>query len=389
MVTRRIAGRVVITACIAFLLLAAQPVRLGASAQAPTIGTVSSPQMATAKAVLAYWTPARMAAAIPRDLPTLPASLKGARGPVTRLTSQPVLVPGNEPGFAPGPPRGQTGTPEPQSHDAFNYPYPYNRYQVFPITVTPFAVYQNYPFKTHGKVFFTIGATNYVCSGTSVTSGDGGNQSLVWTAGHCVHAGSGGAWATNVVFVPAYRDGAAPVGSWTAYTLYARTEWTANGNLKEDFGVIVVNRRVSDGARLGSIVGTQGLATSLSDHQMYHSFGYPAAPQGVWPFTPFNGNRMWSCQAPASRRVTEYNVSGAGPAPVAIGCDMTGGSSGGAWLMGFNLDISMGWHVNGGYINGLNSWRWSGEPRAMHSPYHGSEALALWNAARAVAVPLP
>lgn len=393
MVTTRYAGRLVVTALIALLLIAAPPGLPVLNAQGPSGGMIVSPQMATAKAVLAYWTPARMAAAIPRDLPTLSVSLKGARGPVIPPTGQPVFAPGNEPGFAPGPAvrapaKVQGGTPE-TLVDAFSYPYPFNRYQVFPITVTPFAIYQNYPFRTHGKLFFTLGTSDYVCSATSVTSGEGGNQSVVWTAGHCVHAGSGGAFATNVVFVPAYRDGAAPFGSWTAYTLYTLVEWATNGNLKQDLGAVVVRRRVSDGARLGNVVGTLGLATSLTDYQMYHSFGYPAATQSVWPYTAFNGNRMWSCQAPAARRVTEYHPSGAGPAPVAMGCDMTGGCSGGAWIMGFNVNYSFGWHVNGGYINGLNSWRWTGEPRAMHSPYHGTEALALWSTARVHSVPWP
>jgi hypothetical protein len=40
----------------------------------------------------------------------------------------------------------------------------------------------------HGKVFFSDGAYNYVCSGTALTSG---NESVVWTAGHCVNEGPG------------------------------------------------------------------------------------------------------------------------------------------------------------------------------------------------------
>ena len=73
--------------------------------------------------------------------------------------------------------------------------YPFTRYE--PATYNP----------AHGKVFFSDGAANYVCSGTALTSG---NQSVVWTAGHCVNEGPGGFY-TNWAFVPAYKDGARAV----------------------------------------------------------------------------------------------------------------------------------------------------------------------------------
>ncbi len=65
-----------------------------------------------------------------------------------------------------------------------------------------------YP-SAHGKVFFTDNGVNYVCSGSAIT---GTNESVVWTAGHCVYEGPGG-FFTNFMFVPAYRDGAAPYGA--------------------------------------------------------------------------------------------------------------------------------------------------------------------------------
>ena len=65
-------------------------------------------------------------------------------------------------------------------------PIPFTRYE--PATYNP----------AHGKVFFSDGAANYVCSGTALSSG---NQSVVWTAGHCVNEGPGGFY-TNWAFVP-------------------------------------------------------------------------------------------------------------------------------------------------------------------------------------------
>ena len=94
--------------------------------------------------------------------------------------------------------------------------YPFTRYE--PATYNP----------AHGKVFFTDSGVNYVCSGTALTSG---NESVVWTAGHCVNEGPG-AYYTNWAFVPAYKDGARPYGTWAARTLLTTSSWRTGG----DFG---------------------------------------------------------------------------------------------------------------------------------------------------------
>ena len=75
--------------------------------------------------------------------------------------------------------------------------------------------------RDNGKVFFTMGGVNYVCSGTSVVASSG--LSLVWTAGHCVNEGPG-PYATNFLFVPAYIDGTAPYGKWAGTTLQTTSQ---------------------------------------------------------------------------------------------------------------------------------------------------------------------
>ncbi|CAM5741462.1 hypothetical protein SHIRM173S_08058 [Streptomyces hirsutus] len=58
-----------------------------------------------------------------------------------------------------------------------------------------------------GKVFFDSPEGTSVCSGTVVKDvNHPGRSNLVWTAGHCVHAGGDGGWYRNIVFVPAYND---------------------------------------------------------------------------------------------------------------------------------------------------------------------------------------
>src|SRR5205823_4621286 len=58
------------------------------------------------------------------------------------------------------------------------------------------------PTSTFGKIFFTKGGQEYVCSGTVVAAA---NKSVVWTAGHCVE--EHGKVHTNWIFVPGYRNG--------------------------------------------------------------------------------------------------------------------------------------------------------------------------------------
>ena len=79
--------------------------------------------------------------------------------------------------------------------------------------------------------------SNYVCSGTAVLAG---NKSTVWTAGHCVHDGASG-FHTNWSFVPAYADGSAPYGEWTARNLLTTSGWANGGDFSYDNGAAVVN----------------------------------------------------------------------------------------------------------------------------------------------------
>ena len=70
-----------------------------------------------------------------------------------------------------------------------------------------------------------------MCSGTALLSG---NKSVVWTAGHCVNEGPGD-FATNWEFVPAYKDGSAPLGVYVAEDLITSSAWANQGDFSYDF----------------------------------------------------------------------------------------------------------------------------------------------------------
>ena len=95
-------------------------------------------------------------------------------------------------------------------------------------TAQDWAAWYRPPGSTSGKVFFTgDDGVNRVCSGSTVNSG---GKNVVFTAGHCVHGGGAGRrYFTNWAFVPGYRDGARPYGTWSARQLWSLNGWTNSG----------------------------------------------------------------------------------------------------------------------------------------------------------------
>ncbi|MDQ1671063.1 MAG: hypothetical protein QOE40_3124 [Actinomycetota bacterium] len=203
---------------------------------------------------------------------------------------------------------------------------------------------------TTGKVFFTLGGVDYVCSGSSTSSA---NRDVVSTAGHCVNEGPG-AFATNWAFVPAYNNGSRPYGTWTARTLVTTSAWANQGDINYDGGFAVMN--VLGGSHLTDVVGGQGIGFNLARGLTYTAYGYPAAP-------PFNGETLKSCSG------TAQDDTFGGTQSQSIPCNMTGGSSGGPWF-------------TGGVQNSVNSFGYTGVPNRMFGPYYGSAIQGAYNSAQ-------
>jgi len=213
----------------------------------------------------------------------------------------------------------------------YGYPAPYTRYESFPS-------YTTYPYSTVGKVFFTIpGQGTYVCSASSI----GGDAVII--AAHCVQDGTTGQFYTNWSFVPAYKNGATPYGQWSANYLWVNGAYKNgnDGDLRYDTGGAVLNRR--NGQKLSSAVGFLGFAWNQSTNSTsahWALIGYPQA-------APFNGKLQYVCQASYA-----YSYGGSSPSPIGVGCDQTGGTSGGPWIRNF---AGVAGATN--YCNGVNSFR--------------------------------
>jgi hypothetical protein len=221
--------------------------------------------------------------------------------------------------------------------------------------------YTSAPAKFNGKVFFSHGATNFVCSGTLINNPQ---RNLVWTAGHCVADGEGDhRFHTNWIFVPAYSSngsGNAPFGRWAASSLNTRTPWIQNGNFRQDLGAVILRKQ--GGQTLGQRIGGQGIAFNKPAAANYADFGYPQA-------APFNGNSQFRCNSALVGRDNPFN--GAGPLTMKINCNMTGGSSGGGWIVGLNAGL--------GFVQSVNSYGYTNDHIHEFGPYQGAEALSLYN----------
>jgi hypothetical protein len=317
----------------------------------PAVVVHSAVKAPSEKAVLAYWTPARLRAAKPASV--IVAGAKPKAVPVTaKQPGRPGQVPGGRPnGHAAVAPPTKTITPE-----AFPYPYPYDSF-------TPaWALWRTYPYEVNGKLFFTNGGSGFVCSATAVASASGTkNENEIWTAGHCLvnTESNNQVYDSSAVFIPAYNGNLSnfdPFGEfvWNGGSA-TNTAWLRNRDLTEDEAAMTVGTSSTTGRTLGQAVGWEGFAWNQRPSEQFVAFGYPAA-------SPYNGNNL--IEDIAATGAQDGGISGANATkPIAIGNPMTGGSSGGAW------NIRWGTSSGPGLINGHNDYKYNSQPLAMYSPY--------------------
>ncbi|MFE3327270.1 trypsin-like serine peptidase [Streptomyces sp. NPDC059176] len=197
-----------------------------------------------------------------------------------------------------------------------------------------------------GKVFFDGPKGSMVCSATVVKDpAHPGKSNMVWTAGHCVHAGMEGGWYRNIAFVPSYNDKGtspsgkkpsreeiAPYGVWWGDWAQTSEQWISQGGqtgghgAPYDFAVIhVTPEKGGTGKSLEEVVGSalpvDFNAPAVPKIRTMTATGYPAAP-------PFDGERLFQCEDKPGRLSLETKE----PTMYRIGCTMTGGSSGGGWV---------------------------------------------------------
>jgi V8-like Glu-specific endopeptidase len=318
------------------------------------ITTASSTSTARTRAP---FTAAEMAAAKPYPMPEQQGTGSAQGSPVAaRATGAPSTSPGFTPAGLDQIVSGGVHVARTQglSNDGTSilatgvYPSPFDRWEYF-------AKYRVFPISPIGKLFFTQGGQNFVCSAATV----GTNE--IWTAGHCTSAGGGGPFDSFVEFCPSYdssQGGVNPnVGCWFGDgNMAVSTAWFNDGCLNRDLGAIHINPNGTlFNTSIGNVTGFEGFAWNFARDQHKEQFGYPAA-------APFTGGKIiqvaseWWATENGGACPTDPNA----PASDSFGNDMTGGSSGGPHLLSFG---------NGNFINGHNDWRFNARPQEMNSPY--------------------
>ncbi|MGI5252965.1 trypsin-like serine peptidase [Actinacidiphila glaucinigra] len=242
-----------------------------------------------------------------------------------------------------------------------------------------------------GKLLFDMPDGQAVCSATVVSDpANPGRSNLVWTAGHCVHAGARGGWYRNIVFVPSFNDtglsGAAlrsagkeqlaPYGTWWATKAGTSQQWIDGGGESSqtssaypyDFAVLKVTDPDSDKSleeTVGASVPVWFDAPTSAAIDSMDIRGYPAAA----PFDGF-GYRQYHCSGDPVRLALDSRA----PTMHWLGCTMTAGSSGGGWFARKpNGEQAL---VSNTSIGPQDGPRWLAGPRL------GSEAEEVFDAVR-------
>jgi V8-like Glu-specific endopeptidase len=238
-----------------------------------------------------------------------------------------------------------------------------------------------------GKIFFSLGGEDYVCSGTLV---GGKHPDVVLTAAHCVTSGAGQAreagqarqagqasgagqqWATNWIFVPGFRDGRMPYGEYTAGRFFVIPAWTGpqgDGPSGEEDDVAFV--QVTTATKYGAAPAAApppGLAVEFAGRagqppsRSAYVLGYPAEQ-------PYAGEYLDYCAG----AVTASAGSAATP------CEMTAGDSGGPWLAGYSP------RSGAGQVAAVSTYKLAGDPRVLYGAVLGPRARALYERAVSLA----
>lgn len=229
-----------------------------------------------------------------------------------------------------------------------------------------------------GKVFFKVGDKQYWCSASAVHSA---HRNLVATAGHCAYALAQDKPVENWVFIPSYRDGAAPQGIFVGHTLYMQEDFAGKGDFDRDYAFVTVHRgftwqpyteggkvayRTVDVGRLEDKVGAFRFASGRPVGQSVYVFGYPAGanPDGSRPYT---GQTVRTCSGPTEKKLVSAPTWQLEHGVRLPGCAFTAGASGGPWVAGYNAAKRTG------YLTGITSLTWNlnggGRLDAVSTPY--------------------
>jgi len=209
-----------------------------------------------------------------------------------------------------------------------------------------------YPFRAVGQLHFLIGPNSYYCSASLIKPG------IVVTAGHCVANYGQSQFYKSWTFTPAFQNGTAPYGVWTTAKAYVVTAYYKGTDSCEQYGVVcpddvaVLILNSQSGKYPGATTGWFGYQTGGYSYNSSHQaeitqLGYPIALDG--------GLYM-------ERTDSQGYTSASSSNNTIIGSLMTGGSSGGPWVVNLGKPPTLtspttfGTAASHNVVVGVTSW---------------------------------
>jgi hypothetical protein len=168
-----------------------------------------------------------------------------------------------------------------------------------------------------------------------------------------VHSGTASGYFSAFLFIPAYRDGAAPFGDWVGSAVIAAPAWiTGKGKVPNvaDYALLEIADEPFQGqtARVGEVVGTLPAGLKATSPNHVHMAGYPSN---------LDGGEMLHLVASSSSKKAKNTT-------IIYGSDMAQGASGGPWIMNLgepaagqpsgprNLIVGVASYLASGLVNG-------------------------------------
>jgi V8-like Glu-specific endopeptidase len=245
--------------------------------------------------------------------------------------------------------------------DGLNIPYTTSRVDMY-LGINRTAFSSKYPYRASGQLFFEDDdGQQYICSASLIKRG------VLVTAGHCVIDNSEAEFYENFQYIPARRGKSAPYGIWEGARVYVMSSYAYDKNgeclsgvvCKNDVAVIVLKPKNGKYAGdktgwLGYGINTYSFTRTLGrTGAQITQLGYPASHDRVTMM-----QRNDSLGILGGKSVKNNTI---------IGTRMTGGSSGGPWIVNFGQMAKLGDGTTPGseaksnIVVGVTSWGYTND----------------------------